>query len=107
VVIACTWTPDRWPLIASRENERARKEGNEGNTGGGTEGTDIELEAINPTLPCRLLSIGGKREHGGIRGSTRTSTRWARVARTAIKKAVKRILKVETDAIRRANQFQD
>lgn len=70
---------------------------------GGLEGTDIELEAINPTLPCRLR-YWGKRGHDGIRGSARTLTGWSRVAGTAIKKAVKRILKVETDVIERADQ---
>lgn len=65
-------------------------------------GTDIELEAINPTLPCRL-QYWGKRDHDG-KGSTRTSTMGGHEAGTAIKKAVKRILKVETDVIGQANR---
>jgi len=74
-----------------------------GRAGGGWKVPDIELEAINPTLPCRL-QYWGKRGHDGIRGSTRTLTGWSRVAGTTIKKAVKRILKVETDVIERANR---
>jgi len=43
--------------------------------GARSEGTDIELEAINPTLPCRLRVLAAREgTEGGIRDSVKSSS---------------------------------